>query len=196
MGHEMVNQIARSGSRSSVEAGPIVGDALGPKFKWYSLKLRFPYAFLQHCLAVADAVLIVTASLVGNGGYQFFANGSFANVEQFLGVGVIAALLCVLIGQSASFYDLQANFSPRRAAGGIVARWSLVSLLLSLLAFLMKIGPSFSRGSMVCFELLALLFLLVSHRAATRFVASTVADGQVQGRRAVFGWDARRTCRA
>src|SRR6202158_4360801 len=186
MGHEMLNQIAQSGGRSSVEAGPILGDAPGSKFKRYNLKLKFPYVFLQHCLAMADAVLIVTASLVGSGGYQFFANGSFANVEQFLGVGVIAALLYFLIGQSASFYDLQAIFSPRRAAGGIVARWSLVSLSLSLLAFLMKIGPVFSRGSIVCFELLALLSLLVSHRAAKRFVASAVADGRVQGRRAVL----------
>ena len=65
-----------------------------------------------------------------------------------------------------------------------MAQWSLVSLLLALLAFLMKSGAVFSRGSVICFGSLALLSLLVCRRLK-RLVSAAVTDGQVQGRRAI-----------
>ncbi|KJC36555.1 hypothetical protein UP06_32565 [Bradyrhizobium sp. LTSP857] len=112
--------------------------------------------------------------------------GDFRNVDQLFGAGLTAALLYVLIGQSGGFYDLRVAFSKRRRdAGRIFAQWSMVSLLLTLLAFLMKTGAVFSRGSVICFGLLALVLLLVCRRYSKRFVAAAVADGQVQGRRAI-----------
>ncbi|KJC36430.1 hypothetical protein UB31_36210 [Bradyrhizobium sp. LTSP849] len=112
--------------------------------------------------------------------------GDFRNVDQLFGAGLTAALLYVLIGQSSGFYDLRVAFSKqRRDAGRIFAQWSMVSLLLTLLAFLMKTGAVFSRGSVICFGLLALVLLLVCRRYSKRFVAAAVADGQVQGRRAI-----------
>ncbi|WP_239621703.1 undecaprenyl-phosphate glucose phosphotransferase [Bradyrhizobium sp. I71] len=111
--------------------------------------------------------------------------GDFRNVDQLLGAGLIAALLYVLIGQSSGFYDLRAAFSKRKDAGRIFAQWSLVSLLLALFAFLMKSGALFSRGSIICFGLLALFLLLLSRRIAKRLVASAVTEGQAQGRRAI-----------
>lgn len=148
-------------------------------------KLKIPYFALQNTLAFVDACLIVSASLVGGGLYQVLVMGDFRNVDQLLGAGLIAALLYVLIGQSSGFYDLRTAFSKRKDAGRIVAQWSLVSLLLTLFAFLMKSGAFFSRGSIICFGLLALFLLLLSRRISKRLVASAVTEGQVQGRRAI-----------
>jgi Undecaprenyl-phosphate glucose phosphotransferase len=149
-------------------------------------KVKIPYSALQHMLALFDAALIIFASVVGGGLYQIAANGDFKNVEQLLGAGIIAALLYVLIGQSSGFYDLRLAFSKRKKdAGRILAQWSLVSLLLTLLAFLMKSGAVFSRGSILCFGALALLLLIVCRQFSKRWVATAVADGQVQGRRAI-----------
>jgi Undecaprenyl-phosphate glucose phosphotransferase len=149
-------------------------------------KLKIPYFALQYLLAFVDAALIILASLVGGGLYQLAANGDFTNADQLLGAGIIAASLYVLIGQSGGFYDLRVAFSRRRKdAGRIFAQWSLVTLLLTLLAFLMKSGAVFSRGSILCFGSLALLLLLACRRFSKRVVATAVADGQVQGRRAI-----------
>ena len=61
-----------------------------------------------------------------------------------------------------------------------------VGLLLTLFAFLMKSGASFSRGSVICFGLLALFMLLLSRRLTKRFVVSAVNGGHVHGRRSAF----------
>ncbi|WP_156163384.1 undecaprenyl-phosphate glucose phosphotransferase [Bradyrhizobium sp. LTSP857] len=148
--------------------------------------VKIPYSALQYLLALADACLITFAGVVGGGLYQVITIGDFRNVDQLFGAGLTAALLYVLIGQSGGFYDLRVAFSKRRRdAGRIFAQWSMVSLLLTLLAFLMKTGAVFSRGSVICFGLLALVLLLVCRRYSKRFVAAAVADGQVQGRRAI-----------
>lgn len=149
-------------------------------------KIKIPYSALQYFLAFSDAVLIIVASIAGGGLYQVVANGDFRNPEQLLGAGIIAASLYVLIGQANGLYDLRVAFSKRRKdAGRILAQWSLVTLLLTLLAFLMKSGAVFSRGSILCFGSLALLLLLVCRRYSKRLVVAAVNDGQVQGRRAI-----------
>ncbi|MCK1396167.1 undecaprenyl-phosphate glucose phosphotransferase [Bradyrhizobium sp. 1] len=148
-------------------------------------KLKLPYFAIQNTLAFIDACLIISASLLGGGLYQMFVMGDFKNADQLLGAGMTAALLYVLIGQSSGFYDLRTAFSKRKDFGRIFGQWALVSLLLTLLAFLLKAGASFSRGSIICFGLLALSLLLLFRRISKRFVASAVAEGQVQGRRAI-----------
>jgi Undecaprenyl-phosphate glucose phosphotransferase len=149
-------------------------------------KVKIPYSALQYLLAFIDAVIIVLASVVGGGFYQVVANGEFRNAEQLLGAGFIAAVLYVLIGQSSGFYELHSALAKRKKDfGRILTQWMLVSLLLTLLAFLMKSGAVFSRGSILCFGSLALLLLLACRQFSKRWVAMVVADGQVQGRRAI-----------
>ena len=106
-------------------------------------KIKLPYVALRHSLASVDAILIVLASMIGGAAYQSFANGNLGNSEPLLGVGVASALLYVLIGGVTEFYDLRSVFSRRWDFGRVFAYWSLVILLLALLAFLMKIGPVF-----------------------------------------------------
>jgi Undecaprenyl-phosphate glucose phosphotransferase len=150
-----------------------------------SSKFRFPYAAIQYASALADAVLVVLASLVGNWGYQIFANGTAGNVAAFVGAGLIAALLYGLTAQSFGFYRIATIFAARRDYGQILVQWSLVCLMLTLLAFLMKVGADFSRGSIVCFAVLALGLILVSRRLTKRLIVSALSDGRVSGRRAL-----------
>lgn len=149
-------------------------------------RLKFPYAALRHVLALTDSAFIIVSSLIGSSGYQFFANTAFDHSELSLGAGIVAALMYVLIGQSVGFYDPQAVFSTKRDIKQIFAQWALASLLLTLLAFLMKVGAGFSRGSIICFASLALALLFVSRSLAKRWVKDAVADGWVQGRRVVL----------
>ena len=150
-------------------------------------RVKIPYSALKHLLAVFDANLIVFASVLGGGLYQFVANGDLNRLEPMLGAGTLAALLYVLIGHATGFYDLHTTFSKRKKdIARIFAQWSLVSLLLALVAFLMKSGAVFSRGSVICFGSLALLLLLLCRPFAKRVVATAVAQRQVRGRRTIM----------
>jgi Undecaprenyl-phosphate glucose phosphotransferase len=174
-------------AESELKAAREVFSALAEKASGVeSSKFRFPYAAIQSFCAFSDAALIVLASLAGNWGYQSFTNGAPGNVDSFFGAGLIAALLYILIAQSFGFYQIAAIFSARRDYGRIFIQWSLVGLMLTLLAFLMKVGAAFSRGSIVCFAVLALGLILVSRAVTKRLVVSALSDGKVRGRRAIL----------
>ena len=148
---------------------------------------RFPHEAVGYLAACFDGSLIVFSSVFGGLAYQLYSHGSlrFA-AEPLIGAGIFGALLYLLIGSSSGFYELRTILSKRKESGRIVAQWSLVSLLLTLMAFLMKIGPVFSRGSIVCFGLLALGLLLISRRVARHRISTAIADGHLQGRRAIL----------
>ena len=152
---------------------------------WWDL--RFPHGAVGHIAASFDALLIIASSVFGGFAYQMLTHGSLRSAaEPLIGAGIFGALLYVLIGSSSGFYELRTILSKRRDAGRIVAQWSLVGLLLTLMAFLMKIGPVFSRGSILCYGVLALGLLLVARRIARRQIRSAIADGRLQGRRAIL----------
>ncbi|MBR1217865.1 undecaprenyl-phosphate glucose phosphotransferase [Bradyrhizobium sp. U87765 SZCCT0131] len=148
--------------------------------------LRLSFAALQSCTASVDAVLIVLASVVGGIGYQLCVNADYGDINAFIGTGLIAALLYGLIVHSIGLYRMSSLASPRGDLWQVVALWSLVSLLLTLLAFLLKIGAAFSRGSIVCFAMLALVLLVASRALAKHLIRSAVAEGKIRGRRAIL----------
>jgi Undecaprenyl-phosphate glucose phosphotransferase len=149
-------------------------------------KLQIPCAAIGAMFASADAGMIILASLLGAGGYQGYISGASWNLHFHVGAGVTAALLYLLIGRSYGFYRVADIFSHRRATSNIVWQWFLTSLSLALLAFLFRIGVEFSRGSIICFAVLALGSLLASRRLMKAALASAVRHGRVQGRRVVL----------
>lgn len=154
---------------------------------WRRLGIKVPHSALRHVLAAFDAAVIMFASVIGAGLYQIAAYGDVNHLEPVLGAGPVAAMLYVLIGHSTNLYDLRAALAKKqRDAGRIFALWSLVCLLLTLLAFLMKSGAVYSRGSVICFGLLAPLLLVLWRRFSRRIIAAVLADGQVKGRRAIL----------
>ncbi|HEY0219331.1 MAG TPA: hypothetical protein VGC26_06145, partial [Afipia sp.] len=122
-----------------------------------SVKLGISISGFRYVSAAIDALLILAASLIGGAGYQLAVNSSFGNVSALFGAGLIAALLYGLIAHSIGLYSSSSLLSRESDLRRVVVIWSIVGLLLSLLAFLFKVGADFSRGSIICFSLLALV---------------------------------------
>jgi Undecaprenyl-phosphate glucose phosphotransferase len=148
--------------------------------------LQIPCAAVGAAFAAADASAIVLASLVGAGGYQLFISGAAWNFSFHVGAGLAAAVLYLLIGRSSGFYQVADIFSARRNSSRILWQWLLTSLLLALLAFLLRIGVEFSRGSIICFAGLALVLLLGSRSLMKALLVAAAKKGRVQGRRIVL----------
>jgi Undecaprenyl-phosphate glucose phosphotransferase len=157
--------------------------ALAPSEK--TLTLQIPCAAIGAVFAAADAGTIVLASLVGVEGYQLFISGAAWNSSFHIGAGVTAALVYMLIGRSSGFYQASDIFSLRRSGPRIVWQWLLTSLSLALLAFLFRIGIKFSRGSIICFAVLALASLFASRFLMKAALNWAAGQGRVQGRRVV-----------
>jgi Undecaprenyl-phosphate glucose phosphotransferase len=149
-------------------------------------RFRLPFGAIGHASALADAVVVVVASLVGGAGYQVAVYQTAGHLGTLAGVGIVAAVLQGLIGQSLALYQIRAILSFRRNVREIVGIWIAVSLLLTSLAFLMKVGAEFSRGSIVCFCALALALVLCSRWLASRLAKFAVAADHVQGKRVIL----------
>jgi len=145
--------------------------------------LQIPCAAIGAVFAAADAGSIVLASLLGAEGYQLFISGAPWNLDFHVGAGITAAVLYLLIGRSSGFYQVADIFSLRRDRSRILGQWLLTSLLLASLAFLFRIGVEFSRGSIICFAVLALASLFASRRLMKAALMLAVRQGRVQGRR-------------
>jgi Undecaprenyl-phosphate glucose phosphotransferase len=150
--------------------------------------LHMPCAAVGALFAGVDGATVVLASLMGATGYQLLTSGGAPwNLHFHIGAGLAAALLYLLIGRSSGFYQVTEIFSSgRRDVARVLGQWLLTSLLLSLLAFLFRIGVEFSRGSIICFFAIALGFLLASRHLMKMFLSWAVGAGRVQGRRVVL----------
>ena len=131
-------------------------------------------------------MLIVWASLLGAGGYQLFMSGAPWNLNFHVGAGGTAAVLYLLMGRSFGIYQVTEIFAERRVTSRILWQWLLASLLLALMAFLLRIGVEFSRGSIICFAGLALASLLGARNLMKTGLTLAVRNGRVQGRRVVL----------
>ena len=151
-----------------------------------STRFNFPFSAIQNAALAFDALLIVAAAIVGSSSYQLLVNGLSGDISAFTGAGVIAAVLYCLIAQSAGHYRLTAIFSAHGDFKRVVSQWLVVSLLLALIAFLLKVSAEFSRGSIVFFALSALALLLSSRLLTKRVLSAAISNNQLQGKRVVL----------
>jgi undecaprenyl-phosphate galactose phosphotransferase/putative colanic acid biosynthesis UDP-glucose lipid carrier transferase len=150
-------------------------------------RFQVPCSAIGGLFAGVDSATVVLASLLGANGYQFLISGAPWNLHIHVGAGATAALLYFLIGRSSGFYQVTEIFSSgRRDFSEVFWQWLLTSLLLTLLAFLLRIGVEFSRGSIICFFVCALLSLFASRSLMKASLSWAVGAGRVQGRRVVM----------
>ncbi|MDQ8732555.1 undecaprenyl-phosphate glucose phosphotransferase [Bradyrhizobium sp. LHD-71] len=129
--------------------------------------------------------MIVSASVLGGGAYQLLANDTLGQANQFLAAGVLAAVLFGFSAKTLGLYQLANILSPARSRRLVIGNWVLVLLLLTLMAFLFKVGAQYSRGSIVCFSVLALILLLAGRAALRAFIVFAMAQQWIEGRRVV-----------
>ena len=130
-------------------------------------------------------VLVITSfSLAGAILYQLATGSSIHDLKPELAVGLLASFFYVVRMSRKGFYDLAGAATPRVEITEILVSWFLAGLLLALLAFLLKVGGDFSRGTFVIFYF-ATPIALVGMRKVTKIVMAEGISTGVIGRRDV-----------
>ena len=151
-----------------------------------SPRLHVPLQAVALLCAALDIAMIASASLLGGGGYQLLANGIAGRVDQMLAAGVLAAALFCLSGRASGLYHLPEMTTATQIKKKIIYNWALITLFLTLMAFLFKVGAEFSRGSILGFAAVALLFLILGRIAFRRLILIAMGRAWIEGRRAVL----------
>ena len=163
------------------DAGAI---AIGPSRErpWFSFEA------VASLLPLIDVLIILAASVVGAISYFWLSNESsypFAappDLTSWLAVGMLAGSIYALWMHSGGHYDVRLCLQARLEIGQILRAWAFSALMLALMAFLLKVGSSFSRGSFLAF-LVAAPIGLVACRALTKPMLRRWIENGTVGRR-------------
>jgi Undecaprenyl-phosphate glucose phosphotransferase len=147
--------------------------------------IRVSYHQIGLYVAIFDAALVVCASVLADLAYQYLWYGNLPDVEISFGVGIVSCVIYGFLARSWGLYSLPSLLAPQQRLSPIVLGWAMLFLVLLLVLFLLKVGASFSRGSMTAFGCLGLLLLLSSRLIMNSVVRAAMIKGSIIGRRAV-----------
>jgi len=159
-----------------------VGSALGLRRS----SIVLSYHNVSIIAAILDCILVTTASVTAGIGYRIILGDEVENVGVFVGVGLYAALLLVLLIKSQGLYRPIALLSKGRQIRGVVYCWLAVLLVTTLVLFLLKIGGNVSRGATIGFSVLGIVFLVSSRIVLSNKLSKAVACGSLSGQRAII----------
>jgi Undecaprenyl-phosphate glucose phosphotransferase len=150
------------------------------------LHVRVSGDAIPYFLSTADALAILLSSLMGGVGYQLSVGNAIPSLLPYCAVGVLASLIHILRVTGSGYYNFPGSAKPRVEAGEILFSWSTTALLLAFLAFLLKIGPDYSRGSFVVFCFLTPIGLLGVRRLAKIALVAAVSHKAIGRRHTVL----------
>jgi Undecaprenyl-phosphate glucose phosphotransferase len=147
------------------------------------------YRTFSNLIAIFDGGMIVAISLFAAIAYHFVFLSEFPLIRPYLSTGIVAAIIFCSLTASAGLYNTAALLSWRRQTTYVLSFWLVVLLVLGLVFFLLKVGSSYSRGSLITFAILGFGLLLGSRFVALKILNDAMARGLFRGNRAILVGD-------
>jgi undecaprenyl-phosphate galactose phosphotransferase/putative colanic acid biosynthesis UDP-glucose lipid carrier transferase len=145
-----------------------------------------PFWALPAAVAAGDWIAISTSSVFGSWIYQLAMYEELTPKIDAIGLAVLAAIVFSVITYCFGLYRSQALLTSDFKARHVSLAFALTVLLVVLMAFLLKVGSSISRGSMVAFALSGVVALPAWRLLAIKWAHSAVRVGMLKGRRVVI----------
>ena len=133
-------------------------------------------------LSLIDGLTILLCILVAAVAYQLAVGNPIPDLAPEFAVGLLASLFYVLQMNRGGFYDLPETATHPVELREILVHWITTGLLLALVAFLLKVGDAFSRGTLIIFCLLTPVALLGTRKLTKIVLAEAISSGMI-GRR-------------
>jgi Undecaprenyl-phosphate glucose phosphotransferase len=135
--------------------------------------------------AVVDIVVITASCLIATVAYQGLFLAAIGDATWLLAVGAHSSLLFVLVTKSRGLYRTAALLSETEQRNGLVSSWIMTLLIITALLFLLKLGSSYSRGSVIGFSVIALVLLMGWRTLLRTSLSRSILRGTLAGPRAV-----------
>jgi len=135
-------------------------------------------------LAIAcDTLLIFSTGMLSGVLYNFVVNDYLDYGTKYFGFAAVVAALFIALLKSHGGYKLTALLNSKSQIRTVTITWSLVFLFLTAIAFIMKMGESFSRGTVVCFATSGLVALIAARGGWRIFLADGLAVSRFSNRK-------------
>ena len=141
----------------------------------------FDAELIFYLLLAADASIILLVCLASEIGYHLSVGGNVPEIAPLCAVGALAGFIYMVRMNGSGHYLLQEAVKPRVELPEILVCWFTTGLMLALIAFLLKIGGTYSRGGFVVFYVFCPIALLVARKGVKAALARAVARGTIGG---------------
>lgn len=148
--------------------------------------VKLPYSWIAPLVFLMELAAVVSASVIAGVGYVNIVQGEAGEIETYVAIGAAAFLYYGIVFVYRGNYSLFKLTSGAKQLQEVTVVWALVCLFLMGLAFLLKVGPHFSRGATFTFFLLGWLFLLCCRYCVMRFLAAANTADAVIGRNVIL----------
>lgn len=154
-------------------------------------KWPISYDSVERIAILADAAIILSASILSGVIYHYQVFGAPGDLVQYSGSAAVVATLFISMMQSRGMYRPKQLLCLRSQVRTACLLWVVVFLLLAGTVFALKVGDELSRGTGVLFALVGLVALTL-HRLLWRgLLTEDVVKRRFSGRKVVLITDDR-----
>ena len=139
----------------------------------------------EKAVLVSDFFILVCLCLLSDIAYQVAGAGTPATRTASIGFGFIFAVNFITFMSIRKNYSLKRLLRFSRQAREFTAVWLMIFGMLTFVAFTMKIGTEFSRGSAFTFFLAGFAVFMVWRMAVTSMARAAVANGAFAKKRII-----------
>ena len=148
-----------------------------PTYRTISYRSVTPVAMM------CDALLIFATSVLSGAIYNYAINDVIGDITIHVGFAAVVAALFIAVGKIYEIYTLSALLSFKSQIRTVAITWALVFLFLTAIGFVMKVGASFSRGTVLCFATSGLVALIVARVGWRIYLADGLAVRRFSNRK-------------
>jgi Undecaprenyl-phosphate glucose phosphotransferase len=138
---------------------------------------------IPYLLSTVDAIIILLVTVLASSFYYWLAGTRIPDLAEYA-LGLAASVIHVVCLSRRGYYDFERAAKPDVEVGEVVMCWFTTVLLLAFLAFLFKVGISFSRGSFLLLAGIVPPALLAVRKLEKNLLQVAVTHGAI-GRRNV-----------
>src|SRR6516225_10725032 len=149
---------------------------------------RWPVSYwsIEVLAVIIDILIILSAGVLADTIYRLATTGFASEITDYLAAAAVAAALFVSLLKGRGLYKPMALLAWTSQVRAVMLIWIGVFMFLAGCVFVLKIGNTFSRGTIIFFAAIG-LFGLVAHRTFWRRVLeSGLASGKWSGRTIVL----------
>ena len=155
-----------------------VARPIGSKRGW-----TIPYRAIEPLAMTCDALIIFATALLSDFVYSLEFTAGQGHLQQFVGFAAVVAALFIPLASNRDLYTLRELLNLRSQVRRISVNWCGIFLFLTAVAFAMKMGDSFSRGSTMTFAVSGLAGLLLARVGWRIYLREGVAVRRFSSRR-------------
>lgn len=146
---------------------------------------RVPFAWIGPTIFAVELVAILGIGALSGVAYHALALGQSADLDTYIGLGIATFFYYAVVFAYRGHYTVGKLSSARKSIAEVTAVWWSVVLFQFGIAFLLKIGPIFSRGATLLFFVAGWLFLIFWRYLLARYASAAFAAGMVAARKAI-----------